>query len=133
MTYETEIEFLEWVNPRFGVMPIKMEDGKPVILKVKMKLPKEYEDELERERIKSALWKERAIAFKSAYDVEVGWNEQNTPQQRTWVGLTKEDKESFWTADQMTKEEWDELFDTVEAKLKEKNTIIKTYPEKDKT
>jgi hypothetical protein len=41
---------------------------------------------------------------------------------RPWVDLTDEDKESFWTADQMTQEEWDELFNAIEAKLKEKNT-----------
>ena len=41
--------------------------------------------------------------------------------QRLWVGLTDEEKKSFWTADQMTREEWDELFNTIEAKLKEKN------------
>jgi hypothetical protein len=40
---------------------------------------------------------------------------------REWVGLTDEDKASFWTADQMTQEEWDELFTAIEAKLKEKN------------
>jgi hypothetical protein len=44
-----------------------------------------------------------------------------TPPQRTWVGLTDEEKKSFWTADQMTQEEWDELFNTIEAKLKDKN------------
>ena len=42
--------------------------------------------------------------------------------QRTWVGLTDEEKSSFWTADQMTKKEWDELFAAIEAKLKAKNT-----------
>jgi hypothetical protein len=47
----------------------------------------------------------------------LGWEPQ-----RTWVGLTYEDKESFWTADQMTQEEWGELFNAIEAKLKEKNT-----------
>jgi len=41
--------------------------------------------------------------------------------QKTWVGLTDEERRSIWSADQMTQEEWDELFDTVEAKLKEKN------------
>ena len=41
---------------------------------------------------------------------------------RTWVGLTDEDKTSFWTADQMTQKEWDDLFTAIEAKLKEKNT-----------
>ena len=41
--------------------------------------------------------------------------------QREWVGLTDEEKKSFWTADQMTREEWDALFNTIEAKLKEKN------------
>jgi hypothetical protein len=41
--------------------------------------------------------------------------------QRTWVGLTDEDKESFWKADQMSQEEWDDLFSAIEAKLKEKN------------
>lgn len=40
---------------------------------------------------------------------------------REWEGLTDEDKTSFWTADQMTKKEWDELFTAIEAKLKEKN------------
>ena len=44
-----------------------------------------------------------------------------TPQ-RTWVGLTDEEKKDFWTADQMTQKEWDELFADIEAKLKEKNT-----------
>ena len=39
-----------------------------------------------------------------------------------WVGLTDEDKESFWTGDQMSLKEWDELYAAVEAKLKEKNT-----------
>jgi hypothetical protein len=41
---------------------------------------------------------------------------------RTWVGLTDEERKSFWTADQMTQEEWDALFNAIEAKLKEKNT-----------
>jgi hypothetical protein len=41
--------------------------------------------------------------------------------QRTWVGLTDEDKESFWTGDQMSLKEWDELYAAVEAKLKDKN------------
>jgi hypothetical protein len=44
------------------------------------------------------------------------------PPQRTWIGLTDEDKASFWKADQMTHEEWQQLFAEVEAKLKEKNT-----------
>jgi hypothetical protein len=43
------------------------------------------------------------------------------PPQRTWVGLTDEEKKSFWTADQMTQEEWGELFSAIEAKLKQKN------------
>jgi hypothetical protein len=42
--------------------------------------------------------------------------------QRTWVGLTDEEKASFWIADQMTQKEWDELFVAIEAKLKEKNS-----------
>jgi hypothetical protein len=41
---------------------------------------------------------------------------------KPWVGLTKEDKEDFWTADQMTNEEWEQLFAKIETKLKEKNT-----------
>jgi hypothetical protein len=44
------------------------------------------------------------------------------PPQRTWVGMTDEEKNSFWKADQMTQKEWDELFSDIEAKLKEKNT-----------
>ena len=42
--------------------------------------------------------------------------------QRTWVGLTDEEKASFWTADQMTQTEWDELFVAIEDKLREKNS-----------
>jgi hypothetical protein len=43
-------------------------------------------------------------------------------EKREWVGLTDEDKASFFTADQMTSEEWQELYDAIEAKLREKNT-----------
>ncbi len=43
--------------------------------------------------------------------------------QRKWVGLTDEEKESFWRADQMTQKEWGELFTAIEAKLREKNGI----------
>jgi hypothetical protein len=39
-----------------------------------------------------------------------------------WQGLTDDDKAGFWRADQMTSEEWEELFNVIEAKLKEKNT-----------
>jgi hypothetical protein len=49
------------------------------------------------------------------------------PPHRPWVGLTDEEKKSFWTADQMTQEEWDELFNAIEAKLKEKNTPQRTW------
>jgi hypothetical protein len=42
--------------------------------------------------------------------------------QRTWVGMTDEEKNSFWKADQMTQKEWDELFSDIEAKLKELNS-----------
>ena len=43
-------------------------------------------------------------------------------EKREWVGLTEEDKESFWTGDHMSPKEWDELYAAIEAKLKEKNT-----------
>ena len=52
----------------------------------------------------------------------VGWEYAPHPPQRTWVGLTDEEKNSFWKADQMTQKEWDELFSDIEAKLKQKNT-----------
>jgi hypothetical protein len=63
-----------------------------------------------------------SIGYEDGY--QDGWNESQDAQnpQRTWVGLTDEEKKSFWTADQMTQEEWDELFSAIEAKLKEKNT-----------
>ena len=52
-----------------------------------------------------------------------GWRDVPEPQPKSkWVALTDEDKEGFWTADQMSQEEWDELYKAVEAKLKEKNT-----------
>ena len=44
------------------------------------------------------------------------------PPQRPWVGLTEEERSSFWTADYMTQKEWDRLFDSIEDKLKQKNT-----------
>ena len=40
-----------------------------------------------------------------------------------WVGLTPEERDNFWKADQMTSKEWEELFDAIEAKLKEKNHV----------
>ncbi len=57
----------------------------------------------------------------SCSECNVQMNYTNPPQ-REWVGLTDEDKASFWKADQMTHEEWQQLFAEVEAKLKEKNT-----------
>jgi len=32
-----EIEFLEWVHPRAGITKVQMEDGKPLVLKAKIK------------------------------------------------------------------------------------------------
>ena len=52
---------------------------------------------------------------KGAYQYEAA-------KQSSWVGLTDKEKASFWTADQMTQKEWDELFVAIEIKLKEKNT-----------
>ena len=40
---------------------------------------------------------------------------------RDWEGLTDKEKKDFWTADQMTQKEWDELFVAIETLLKEKN------------
>jgi len=54
---------------------------------------------------------------------EVGYKEKKEWEiKRPWVGLTEEERKNIWTADQMTAKEWDELFNTIEAKLKEKNT-----------
>jgi hypothetical protein len=50
------------------------------------------------------------------------YNAVDAMSKRTWVGLTDEERKSFWTADQMTQAEWDALFNAIEAKLKEKNT-----------
>lgn len=52
-----------------------------------------------------------------------------TNPKREWVGLTVSEANELWES---TDSDW-ELMKRVEAKLKEKNTIIKTYPEKDKT
>ena len=32
-----EIEFLDWVHPKIGVMPVVVEGGKPLILRAKLK------------------------------------------------------------------------------------------------
>ena len=63
----------------------------------------------------------RPIEF-SRVAIEAAREYLRKPAQRTWVGLTEEERASFWTADQMTQKEWDELFNAIEAKLKEKNT-----------
>ena len=34
---EVEIEFLEWIHPRWGVVNLNKEDGTPVVLKAKIK------------------------------------------------------------------------------------------------
>lgn len=70
------------------------------------------------------------VAFRKLYEpdaqeamqrmVEMAIEEDR--KKRQWVGLTDDDKESFFTADQMTSAEWQELYDAIEAKLKEKNT-----------
>ena len=39
-----------------------------------------------------------------------------------WKKLTEEERASFDAANPKTQEEWDALFDNIEAKLKEKNT-----------
>jgi len=64
---------------------------------------------------------EQGIA--DGYTRERGWTPLYTtpPAQRQWVGLTDEDKKGLWIADQMTNEEWSDLFSAIEAKLKEKN------------
>jgi hypothetical protein len=64
------------------------------------------------------------VSLRATYEnINNKLKEKNTEiYKREWVGLTDEEKKSFWTADQMTQEEWDELFNAVEAKLKEKNT-----------
>ncbi len=41
--------------------------------------------------------------------------------QRPWVGLTDEERVSFDATNPKTQKEWDELFDGIEDKLKEKN------------
>jgi hypothetical protein len=45
----------------------------------------------------------------------------NKQPARDWVGLTNEDKAKFWIYDEMTTQEWEALFNAIEAKLKEKN------------
>jgi len=41
---------------------------------------------------------------------------------KPWVGLTELERVSFDAANPKTQEEWDALFNGIEAKLKEKNT-----------
>ena len=58
----------------------------------------------------------------ACYDSRVDGEGIKVVAEREWVGLTDEEKKGFWTADQMTQKEWDELFNAIEAKLKEKNS-----------
>jgi len=59
----------------------KQEQGEPVACDNCKKL----EDELEPLRIKSELWKRDAIVWKSAYDVEVGYREQEQGEPVAWI------------------------------------------------
>ena len=43
------------------------------------------------------------------------------PPKRPWRRMTEEERASFEAANPKTQEEWDELFNGIEAKLKEKN------------
>ena len=63
-----------------------------------------------------------ALLSSSMPQLQTFTGENPFPPQRQWVGLTEEEKESFWRADQMTHKEWEELFAAIEAKLREKNT-----------
>ena len=45
----------------------------------------------------------------------------NRMAQRPWVGLTDEERVSFEAANPKTQKEWDELFNGIEAKFKQKN------------
>ena len=92
---------------------------------------KRLENELERANIKATVWK-------SAYDVEVGYNEQDTtpPQHilmaeywknqyeelkaKQWVGLTPDERETVLHDIKVIS--FDEYAIAIEAKLKEKNT-----------
>jgi len=58
----------------------KQEQGEPVACDNCKKL----EDELEHLRIKAELWKRDAIVWKSAYDVEVGFREQEQGEPVAW-------------------------------------------------
>ena len=63
-------------------------------------------------------WSLREVYF----DEDGNPSMHRSPPERTWVGLTEEERSSFWTADYMTQKEWDRLFDSIEDKLKQKNT-----------
>jgi len=72
---------------------VKQEQGEPVACDNCKKL----EDELAHLRIKSELWKRDAIVWKSAYDVEVGWREQEQGEPVGEILLTNGDyKEVSW-------------------------------------
>ena len=58
----------------------------------------------------------------ACYDSRVDGEGIEVVAKQEWVGLTDEDRLSFWKADQMSQEEWDDLFSAIEAKLKERNT-----------
>jgi hypothetical protein len=77
----------------------------------------EEDDEFERIAHEIEMKKGQPYHFKKRMD-----DDDIQDYVRPWVGLTDEEKKSFWTADQMTQAEWDSLFNAIEAILKEKNT-----------
>ena len=70
-----------------------------------------------------AHWSDCAVHSEPAYPKgECDCGGFATPPQRPWVGLTNEERASFEAEIPKTQEEWDALFDGIEAKLKEQNT-----------
>jgi hypothetical protein len=49
-------------------------------------------------------------------------NDDIQDYKKPWKKLTEEERASFNAANPKTQEEWDELFNAIEAKLREKNT-----------
>ena len=63
-----------------------------------------------------------ALGVKSVHDCEK-WGEHmnRIEEDEPWKKLTEEERASFEATLPKTQEEWDELFNAIEAKLREKN------------
>ena len=65
---EVSIEFLEWVHPRLGVTPVRVEGDKPLILRAKIMTDYEDDEFARIEREQAMGWRKQQVEKKKELD-----------------------------------------------------------------